>query len=275
MNGLRGQSSRVLAGARRRVQRSTARYQRKNRAWYGVTLDEARRSPDSASELGEMFFAHEGREVHKFIHYFPVYERHLAAFRSGFVRSDGVRHPLRLLEIGVNQGGSLQLWRNYFGKESVIYGIDVNPKCRAIDDPDLCIRIGSQADPEFLQSVVGEMGGVDVVLDDGSHRAEHQAASFAVLFPMLSEGGLYLVEDTHTAYWRDFGGGLKKRSSFVELAKDLVDGMHAWYYPQRPPKRGVMAKSAISAVTFHDSIVAIEKHAHTQPMVARNGSKSF
>jgi len=84
-------------------------------------------------------------------------------------------------------------------------------------------RIGSQADPEFLASVVAEM---DIVIDDGSHVASHQLASFKALFPALSFGGVYICEDLHTAYWQDWDGGYKRHGTFVETIKDMIDNLH-------------------------------------------------
>ena len=82
----------------------------------------------------------------------------------------------------------------------VIFGIDVDPKCAAFDGTAV-VRIGSQDDPKFLRDVAAEMKGIDVVLDDGSHVGRHQRASFDVLFPLLSDGGIYIIEDVCTSYW--------------------------------------------------------------------------
>ncbi len=83
-----------------------------------------------------------------------------------------------MLEIGVSKGGSLALWRKALGDRATIFGIDIDPKCAEFDGKFAKVRIGSQADASFLKSVVDEMGGVDLVLDDGSHVASHQRASF-------------------------------------------------------------------------------------------------
>ena len=98
-----------------------------------------------------------------------------------------------MLEIGVAQGGSLALWRKFLGDEAVIFGIDIDPKCAAFDGSGGRVRIGSQDDPKFLRDVAAEMKGIDVVLDDGSHIGRHQRASFDVLFPLLSDGGIYIM----------------------------------------------------------------------------------
>lgn len=222
--------------------------------------------------LTDLFFAHDGRLIHKWVHYLEIYERHLAPYRDGFPLPDGTRRPLRLLEIGVSQGGSLQLWRKYFGPEAVIFGIDVDERCAALDEPETRVRIGSQADSAFLNSVVAEMGGVDVVIDDGSHRAPHQRASFDVLFPSLSFGGLYIAEDLHTAYWAlDFSGGYRRPGTFIEVSKSLVDGMHAWYHRWPISRRARRAQSEIFSVCFYDSVVVIEKRRRERPTVVKVG----
>jgi hypothetical protein len=225
---------------------------------------------DSDSDFGRLFYAHEGRLAHKWHHYLAIYDRILAPYRQGFVAPDGTTRPLRFLEIGVAQGGSLQLWRQFLGPDAVIFGIDIDPACKAADDGNVHVRIGSQADPAFLRAVVAEMGGVDVVLDDGSHIATHQRVSFDTLFPLVTDRGLYAIEDLQTAYWRNWEGGYHRRGTFIEVAKQLIDDMHAWYHPY--PAKITNAKDEIYAMTWFDSVLAIEKRRKPQPMHIQRGS---
>lgn len=217
--------------------------------------------------FAELFVNHHGRVAHKWIHYFEIYDRLFERFIDGVTMPDGTRRPLHFLEIGVGQGGSLELWRENFGPDAVIFGIDIDPNCANLDRDDLQVRIGSQADPEFLQSVVAEMGGVDVVLDDGSHVAQHQRVSFDTLFPLLSANGLYVVEDTHTAYFFDFGGGLRRPGTIIEVAKGMVDGLNKWYFRAPVGRRAKLAWTDIVSVQFFDSIVAFEKGSRRRPEV--------
>jgi len=256
--------------ARRPMQ--SARYRSRRR------VDRFTMAPDVAAlqaprgDLTDLFFAHDGRLLTKWVHYLGVYERHLDPFRSGFPVDGGTR-PLRLLEIGVLQGGSMQLWRKYLGPDAVIFGVDVDPRCAGFDGTEGRVRIGSQADQGFLRAVVEEMGGVDVVIDDGSHRAKDQRLSFDALFPLLSFGGLYIAEDTHTSYWPwEYSGGLRRPGTFVEVAKGLVDGMHAWYYGWPHSRRNRWAKTEISAVSFYDSMVVIEKNRRQAPGMVNVGT---
>jgi hypothetical protein len=227
----------------------------------------------ATTELERLFWTHTGRLVYKWPHYLLIHQRYLGGFKTGFRQADGTLRPLRLLEIGVSHGGSLELWRRFLGPEAVIYGIDIDPRCAILDRPDLPVRIGSQADPVFLATVVMEMGGVDIVIDDGSHVAVHQQASIDVLLPMLSDAGLYIVEDIQTSYWGPWQGGYRRPGTFIELAKSIVDDMHGWYHGD--PVTRPLAKTGITAVTFHDGIVVIEKGKRPTPVHVKMGTKSF
>lgn len=213
---------------------------------------EARRSPNPGP-FEEIFFAHHGRPANKWVHYLPFYDRALAPYRG---------RPIRMLEIGVMHGGSLELWRKYFGPEATIFGIDINPECAGRVDAPNQVRIGSQADPEFLRATVAEMGGLDFVLDDGSHIASHQRVSFEALWPLLAPGGLYVIEDMHTAYWEQWEGGLRRSGTAVELVKSLVDDMNGRYFDE---DEAWAAYEEIGTVFTADSIAAIEKAARHAP----------
>lgn len=212
---------------------------------------ETRPTPDC--DLAEIAYSGRCRRVHKWTHYFGIYERYLGEYR---------RTAFKMLEIGVSGGGSLDMWREYFGPEATIYGVDINPECARLDTPHTPVRVGSQANPEFLRKVVEEMGGLDIALDDGSHRASHQRKSFEVLFPLLNDGGLYIIEDTHTSYWLRFGGGFRRRGTAIEFAKQIVDDMHGWYHRRRTKTR---AQHEVGSVTFHDSMIVIEKRRRERP----------
>jgi hypothetical protein len=241
---------------------------------FEVAPDVAAAKEESHSDLAALFFAHEGRRIHKWTHYLGAYEELFSPYRAGFPLPDGTTRPLGILEIGVSEGGSLQLWRKYFGPEARIWGVDWNPNCAKIDDPDVEIRIGSQADRTFLESVVRDMGGVDIVLDDGSHGAGDQRSSLEILFPLLSVAGLYVVEDLHTSYWSTYGGGYRRPGAFIELTKAIVDDLHRWYHG-RPNRSPIDASASVSRITIYDSMVAIKKAHRGRPTVTKVGEPSF
>jgi hypothetical protein len=213
-------------------------------------------SEKSSTQLHQIFYGHAGRRVQKWRNYLAVYDRHLCEFKSSNVR---------LLEIGVSDGGSLQMWRDYLGGKAKVFGVDINPECSRFDGAAANVRIGSQADGAFLQSVVQEMGGLDIVVDDGSHIASDQRASFETLFPLLSKNGVYICEDTHTSYWRDgYGGGYRRPTTFLEFSKRIVDDLHADFHSKPLELPG--ANRMISGIHFYNSIIVIEKSPQPRPM---------
>jgi Methyltransferase domain len=222
---------------------------------FAVSVPEAVTSGADATDLGRTLFKLTSQPVFKWTHYLPAYEAEFGPLRG---------RPIRMLEIGVYKGGSLQLWREYFGPDATIYGIDIDPGCAQVQAEGIEVRIGSQDDPEFLARVVAEMGGIDIVLDDGSHVGRHQRTSFETLFPLLADGGIYAVEDLHTAYWRDYGGGYRKGESFIEVIKMLIDDMHSWYH-SKEQSTSVDAARTIPKIAFYDSVAFMHKAAKHRP----------
>jgi hypothetical protein len=206
------------------------------------------------SELHILFYGTTGTLVYKWRHYLKIYEDHLSRFQNT---------PFHMLEIGVHQGGSLSLWRRYFGPKALLFGIDIDDSCRRFDEHDAHVRIGSQNDPVFLQSVVSEMDGVDVVLDDGSHKASHQLTSFQTLFPLLKDGGVYICEDVHSAYSPTFDGGYRRSGTFIEVAKQIIDDIHADFHDQS--QFVVDAHRSIHGIYFYNSMIVIEKRLQQEP----------
>lgn len=214
-----------------------------------------------ALDIEDLFWSNTGTIVHKWHHYLPIYHRYFSQFRGT---------PVKMLEIGVSKGGSLKLWRDYFGAQAVIFGIDIDPSCATLDGQHGAVRIGSQDDADFLRRVVAEMGGVDLVLDDGSHVGRHIRASLDVLFPLLSENGIYMIEDLHTAYWRNYDGGQLSPHNFMKVVKQLVDDIHHWYHPHG---QSVSATAGLlGAVHLHDSIVVLEKVSTVAPRHSQVGT---
>lgn len=212
------------------------------------SLDAERLLASADNDVARLIYGHKGRVVHKWLHYAGIYNREFGPFRK--------MRPT-FLEIGIFKGGSLELWRNYFGPDAIIAGIDIDPDCAGyVESPNQAF-IGSQADPAFLRGVIEKIGEPDIILDDGSHVATHQMVSFKTLFPLLKVGGLYVIEDLHTSYWPGFyEGGYQRKGTGIELAKTLVDDMHGWYHNNAAQ---LVDKTSVASVRFYDSIVVIEK----------------
>ena len=198
--------------------------------------------------LWQDFLTNDGKVIDKWVHYFPIYERHFAWYRN---------KSLVFLEVGIQNGGSLAMWQRYFGPCARIVGIDIDPRCKAHEAPGLSVRIGDQSDQGFLRAVVDEFGVPDVVLDDGSHVMGHIMSTFLFLYPLMLKNAVYLVEDLHTAYWQEYGGGLLEPGSFINLAKTFVDALNADH------SRGQLKPDLITretfGISFYDSVVAFEK----------------
>jgi hypothetical protein len=128
----------------------------------------------------------EGSGIWKWTHYFDIYNRHFSRFRN---------HEVSVLEVGVYSGGSLDLWRDYFGPYSRIYGVDIEPACRAYESGSVQVFIGNQGDRNFWKRFKQEVSSLDIVIDDGSHLPEHQIVTFEELLPHLRPGGVYVCED--------------------------------------------------------------------------------
>jgi len=142
---------------------------------------------DETNPLDEYFDSvTEGPGIVKWRHYFPIYHRHLAKF---------IGHEVHVVEIGVYSGGSLPMWRSYFGDASRIYGIDIAPECRSHEQEGVEIFIGDQASPTFWEEVLRAVPRIDVVIDDGGHEAHQQIASLHCLLPHMAMGGVYICED--------------------------------------------------------------------------------
>jgi hypothetical protein len=197
------------------------------------------------------FLTSDHRRTHKWYHYFPVYERHCERFRNRYVT---------LFEIGIAEGGSMQLWKRHLGPFVRIVGIDVYPLCKQLEEDQIQVRIGSQDDVAFLADVVAEFGNPDIVIDDGSHQQAHVNTTFDFLYPRVAKNGIYLIEDLHAAYWPDHGAGLRHPASFIERAKGYVDEMHAHYTSGELPTSPLGERTA--SIHFYDSIVVLEVGEH-------------
>jgi SAM-dependent methyltransferase len=216
---------------------------------------------EQSMHLWSQFWNHTGRLIHKPKHYLPVYERHLHGF---------VGRPLTFLEIGCGHGGSLQMWKSYFGPHAEIVGLDIRPECKAYEEDQVNVRIGSQSDSSFLDSVVDEFGPPDIVIDDGSHMMKDIAASFASLYHRLTPNGVYVVEDLNFAYNANSGGGLRRPGTFIEFSKAMVDQLHARY------TNGALVPDAFTEQTmsihFYDSMVVFERGRHAPKVDLHRGT---
>ena len=204
--------------------------------------------------------------------YASVYQKYFEPFR---------KKPVRIVEIGVggfanpNEGGhSLRMWKSYF-RRGLIGGIDCYDK-RAIEEPRIRTFQGSQTDPVFLEKVVKEMGGIDILVDDGSHFNEHTLESFKILFPLLLPNGIYVVEDTEASYWPGFGGdslNLNNPRTVMCYFKNLADGLN---YAERilPDYQPSYFDRHIVSIHFYHNLIFVFKGLNNEgnPFVKGNNT---
>jgi SAM-dependent methyltransferase len=210
----------------------------------GVTLDELalRYNTDKASDR-------HGYTQH--------YERLFSPWRD---------RKITLLEIGVLEGGSLRMWRDYF-PNGAVYGIDCEPRCEQCAGDRITVCIGSQKDVPFLQGVTDKHGPFDIIIDDGSHHGEDQKVSFETLYPSVKPGGVYIVEDLHASFWGDWGDFRPTLNSRIE--KTLYPGGYGFHHghgdvrnhPNWEQIRPHMDYFALAtrAIIIYSSLVVFEK----------------
>lgn len=185
--------------------------------------------------------------------YTPHYQLHLKKFKF---------RRINLLEIGVGGeenplagGKSLKMWKKYFpfGK---IFSIDIYDKS-SLQENRIKIFQGNQVDKNFLERVTNEIGTIDIIIDDGSHINEHVIETFKMLFPKLKDGGIYVVEDTQTSYWKDFGGDsedLSNAKTLMNFFKSLTDSLNNKEFIKLNYQQSYFDKKIISIHFYHNLI---------------------
>lgn len=186
--------------------------------------------------------------------YFGVYERHLSPLR---------KQSVNIIEVGVQAGGSLDMWSNYFDQAKSITGIDIDIECANLkyNDPRINVVIGDQGDAAFWDKFLETNIKIDVFIDDGGHFMNQQILTFEKVFPVLSKGGIYICEDCHTSYMNYNGGGLERKGSFIEYAKSYIDVIHwEWkeQYNTELERKWKIGKD-LTSVHLYDSMVVFEK----------------
>lgn len=203
--------------------------------------------------------------MHKVDHYFPIYERHLERFRG--------TSPT-ILEIGVAQGGSIEMWHAYFGRGTTTVGLDLEQRSATLAGPRRHIVIGDQGDPDVLLGVAERFGPFDMILDDGSHRAEHQLTLIDTLWDHLTDDGVLLVEDLHTDYWPEYGGGHLRPGTFIERIKPLLDDINAHNSRETSFEPSHWTETLVG-ISVYDSVVVLERGRHEPFTTSMAGRPSF
>lgn len=144
---------------------------------------------------------HDGKVFDKWTAYLGQYDRLFAPYRE---------RPVRLLEIGIQNGGSLEIWNKFFVAAERLVGCDITAECARLqyDDPRIGVVVADATTDDALEQVLALSPDFDIIIDDGSHRSEDIVRCFHRYFPHLRPGGLYVVEDLCCSYWKEFDGGI-------------------------------------------------------------------
>jgi cephalosporin hydroxylase len=188
----------------------------------------------------------EGNGIHKWRHYFEIYHRHFYKF---------VGRPVNILEIGVFGGGSLRMWQYYFGPQCHVFGVDIEPECKAYETDRITVLIGDQSDRNFWKSFLKNAPPIDIVIDDGGHLPHQQIATIEELFPKLRAGGVYVCEDIH---------GDPNR--FAQYISGLMQNLHAvknYADNARDPEKSIVTdvspfQSVVHSIHVYPFVVVLE-----------------
>ena len=191
--------------------------------------------------------------------YFQAYEE---------IFKEYVGKKITFVEIGVLHGGSLFMWKEYFGSNARIIGIDLNPKAKELEKEGFEIYIGSQSDKNFWENFYSKVGKIDILLDDGGHVNDQQIITLSESVNNINDGGIIMTEDVHTSYFKKFGNPSKY--SYINYSKFLIDVVNS-RFPETGIKKNNFS-SKIYSVSFFESIVAIKINSKKsiEPNILRN-----
>jgi 23S rRNA U2552 (ribose-2'-O)-methylase RlmE/FtsJ len=183
-----------------------------------------------------------GKGIWKWLHYFDIYQRHFQKF---------VGKEVRVVEVGIYSGGSLDMWKTYFGPKCMVYGVDIEEACKAYEDERTKVFVGDQADRSFWRHFREQVPHVDILIDDGGHLVEQQIVTLEEMLPHLQSGGVYLCEDVQGTHNR-----------FASYVNGLATHLNALTLKEAEESTTVLAcafQRAISSVHLYPLVTVIEK----------------
>jgi len=198
----------------------------------------------SLTEIGKKYPSSKNR-----FGFIQLYEKYFEKLRD---------EKLNILEIGIDKGDSLRIWRDYF-RNANICGLDIEKKNFTINDVDFFF--GDQSNISFLKTITDKYHSFDIIIDDGSHVSKHIISSFNYLYRYLNNDGLYIVEDLQTSYIPRYGGSrlrLNKFDTSMNFFKRLADCVN-YEHDDRPFYKKNKFDGLVKTVSFHQNIVFVKK----------------
>lgn len=231
----------------------------------------------SGKSLADLYDEHSGKLSDKWEFYLSSYDLLFRDFRS---------RKVRILEIGIQNGGSLEVWAKYFPNFEKIVGCDIDEKCSRLtyDDDRISVVVGDATDPTTEQRIIGLSGQFDIIIDDGSHESGDIFKAFARYFRHLAPGGLFVAEDLHCSYWKeDFNGGLHAPFSSISFFKRLADVINFEHWGVKSTASDALQYFSetydialddadllsVESVLFQNSICAVSKSLSPQALLGR------
>jgi len=168
------------------------------------------------NKLKKIFLNHKGKLSDKWELYINEWDQIFSPYQN---------KDVNLFEIGIHNGGSLEIWTDYFKNAKQIVGCDINEACGKLEfeDPRVSVIIGDVNTDSVESALKSIANNFDIIIDDGSHSSGDIIRSFSRYYNVLNPGGLYIVEDLHASYWNEFEGGLHYPFSAISFFKRLVD----------------------------------------------------
>ena len=200
----------------------------------------------------------------KYKNYFNIYDNLFNEYKN---------KNITFLEIGVFSGGSLFMWRNFFGKKAKIIGIDLNPESKKFEKYGFKIFIGDQSKESFWKKFFSKVGKVDLVLDDGGHTNYQQIITTNCCIPNIKDNGMLVVEDIHTSFIKNKWYNPSKYS-YINYCKKLIEDVNS-RYPGIKKHNYSLSKYIYSIQNF-ESIVSfkINRNLCKTNFEVRNAKKS-
>ena len=213
------------------------------------------------ASLTELYEKHNGKISDKWSSYLKIYDEALSSYAES---------AISLLEIGVQNGGSLEIWHKYFPNAERLIGCDVNPQCGDLsyDQKNISIIVGDAGTPEVCKKIRNLCPRFDIIIDDGSHVSTDCIKNLRNYYKYVKPGGVYILEDLHCSYWAEFGGGLFDSKSIINRLKEFIDYPNYEFWGHVPDnlvekERRVGSGNSeyrdIESISFYNSIVVIKK----------------
>lgn len=210
-----------------------------------------------SSRWSDLFLDHRGNVVDKWEQYLQVYDD-IVGVRAAQGQS------ISLLEIGVQNGGSLEIWSKFLPAGSKVVGLDINLEVAKLDfvGDNITVHAIDATNEQDVDSALGQ-SSFDVIIDDGSHRSADIIAAMEIFMPRLKPGGTYVIEDLHASYMASFGGGYALPTSAVSYLKNVVDALHCDYidmgiFTPADRERLINFQTQVASITFYDSVAVIQ-----------------